>query len=102
MTPPDGDSTPDPRTRSREDLIPYVAIVAVPAGLLFGVDPGVISGALDHIGPSSRLADFGTEAVVPSVLLAGFAFVGFLVPEAEGHALEEIQEAFVARANRSG
>ena len=50
-------------------LITRIAIVAALAGLLFGFDTGVISGALDYIGGAFHLSDIGKSTVVSAVLL---------------------------------
>ncbi len=70
-----------------------------------GALPG--RGGLIHLPPLAARDLTGATRPLPAELPADptavvHAFVGFLVPEAEGHALEEIQEAFVARANRNG
>ncbi len=74
-----------PNTADRKDmwsggnsgLVTRIALVAALAGLLFGFDTGVISGALDYIGGAFRLSDVGEEMVV-SAVLAG-AVIGSLV-----------------------
>ena len=60
-----------------QGLITRIAVVAALAGLLFGFDTGVISGALDYIGDAFNLGDIGKSAVVSSVLLG--AVVGSIV-----------------------
>lgn len=73
MPPPGDKSTPDPWNRGREGLVTRIAVVAALAGLLFGFDTGVISGALDDIGSSFHLGDLGKETVVSAVLLGAVA-----------------------------
>ena len=51
---------------------------------------------LDGIGTAATFFAYAGVAIL------GFIFVWFLVPEAKGRTLEEIQQAFVARAERTG
>lgn len=78
MSEPRGKKTHDDMWDSgTQGLITRIAVVAALAGLLFGFDTGVISGALDYIGDAFNLGDIGKSAVVSSVLLG--AVVGSLV-----------------------
>ena len=85
-----------------------VGIVTFLAGLLFGYDQGVISGALplleedaqfflslvDAIGESTTFFLFAALCVV------SFVFVWRLVPETKGRSLEEIQERWVVGGDK--
>lgn len=51
---------------------------------------------LDGIGTAATFFAYAGVAIL------GFIFVWFLVPETKGRTLEEIQQAFVARAKRKG
>jgi MFS family permease len=87
---------------ARRRLTPWmigVGVVTFLAGLLFGYDQGVISGALpllvqdlsvvDAIGESTTFFLFSALCIV------SFVFVWRLVPETKGRSLEEIQERWV-------
>ena len=58
-------------------MVTRIAVVAALAGLLFGFDTGVISGALDYIGGAFHLSDIGKSTVVSAVLLG--AVIGSLL-----------------------
>lgn len=76
-TPGDTSQRDDMWSAGSRGLVTRIAVVAALAGLLFGFDTGVISGALDYIGGAFRLSDFGEEMVVSAVLLG--AVIGSLV-----------------------
>ena len=53
----------------RRSLVVKVAVVTMLAGLLFGYDQGVISGALDLIKADLGLGTFSTEVITSWVTL---------------------------------
>jgi len=76
-SPRDSNAPKDMWSGGSSGLITRIAIVAALAGLLFGFDTGVISGALDYIGGAFHLSDIGKSTVVSAVLLG--AVIGSLV-----------------------
>ena len=65
-----------PRVRTGHYIV-AVAVVIMLAGLLFGYDQGVISGALNGIKKSFDISTFGLEVITSWVTLG--AMVGALV-----------------------
>jgi MFS family permease len=92
-----------PRRLSRSLLL--VGLVIMLAGLLFGYDQGVISGALTGIEHRFSVGTFLLEIITSWVtlgnmagaLIAGaiaevtFVYVRWFVPETKGRSLEDIQ-----------
>jgi len=78
MRPPRHTDAPnDMWSGGNNGMVTRIAIVAALAGLLFGFDTGVISGALDYIGGAFHLSDIGKSTVVSAVLLG--AVIGSLL-----------------------
>ena len=70
-----------PSTRRAQPIVYFIGLTAALAGLLFGLDVGVISGAEEFIQKNFKLSDAAIELVVSALLwgaACGALLSGFL------------------------